>query len=81
MAKKNLGKGFKRIYIVISAIYVGIIYFQFLLNYGEYRTQGFGACNYEGCMMENFIGSTATAFVPVIVIYYVIKWVVEGFKK
>jgi len=30
--------------------------------------------------MENFIGSTAVAFLPVIIIYFIIKWVVEGFK-
>tara|TARA_B100000959_G_C14436321_1_gene400735 strand:- start:3 stop:245 length:243 start_codon:yes stop_codon:yes gene_type:complete len=80
MKKNNLGKGFKRIYIVFSGIWIAIIYFQFLLNYGEYKTGGDFACSDAACVMENFIGSTAVAFLPVIIIYFIIKWVVEGFK-
>jgi hypothetical protein len=86
MAKKanvDLGKGFKRIYFVIAALYLGFVFIDAIGQFSAcvlyardpvtLRCLGYNATGY-------FIESIFAASL-VVPLYYFLRWIAAGFKK
>jgi len=66
MKKKNYKEGFFRIHIILSVLWVFFV----MVIMGEYTK-----------MPSDLIIRLVAAFVPPIIIYKLVKYVYEGFKK
>jgi hypothetical protein len=66
MKKKNYKEGFFRIHIILSVLWVFFV----MVIMGEYTK-----------MPSDLIVRLVAAFVPPIIIYKLVKYVYEGFKK
>ena len=66
MKKRNYKEGFFRIHIILSVLWVFFV----MVIIGEYTK-----------MPSDLIVHSVAAFVPPIIIYKLVKYVYEGFKK
>ena len=81
--KVDLGKGFKRIYFVIAALWVGFAFLIFIIDFIACvlypENQGTLDClgyNVEGAFIQSIFGASL-----VYPLYYFLRWIVAGFKK
>ena len=85
MAKKSkvdVGKGFKRIFFVIAAAWVAIVFFFFFSDamYCVYwkRTDDFICHEYS---LARELGLALFQMLLVVPLYYFLRWLIAGFKK
>ncbi len=83
-SKVDLGKGFKRIYFVLAALWVGLISLIFIANFSFCVIHADKNRDTLDCMGYSAAGSVVEYILIaglVYPLYYFLKWIVAGFKK
>ena len=84
MAKKSkidVGKGFKRIYFLASAVWVAVMFFIFLAEFFAcqvHKMDNIMCMNFNAAYHWFNFAVVAGLVVP---LYYFLVWIAQGFKK